>query len=325
VTITWLDIMRTLLLLALSAVAFTQVHTAVMPEISTTSLPLNLPAQKIGPNDLISVSVYDAPEFTRAVRVGADGQIRFPMLTARINARDALPSELETTIAEALMRENLIVDPFVTVAVVEYASRPINVTGAVRKPLTFQAVGPVTLLDAIARAEGLSAEAGPEILVSRPGPDPTEEAGRLVQRIPVKALMEASDPTLNLKLAGGEEIRIPEVGRVFVVGNIHKPGAFPVQDVSETTVLKMLAMSEGLTPFASKQAYIYRREGAAGPKTEIPVELRKIMERKSPDVQLMANDILYVPDNTGRRTTLTALEKILAFGSTAGAGLLIYH
>ena len=317
--------MRTLLLLTFSSVAFTQVHTAVMPEISTTTLPLNLPAQKIGPNDLISVSVYDAPEFTRAVRVGADGLIRFPMLMARINARDALPSELETTIAEALMRENLIVDPFVTVAVVEYASRPINVTGAVRKPLTFQAVGPVTLLDAIARAEGLSADAGPEILVSRPGPDPTEEAGRLVQRIPVKALMEASDPTLNLKLAGGEEIRIPEVGRVFVVGNVHKPGAFPVQDVSETTVLKMLAMSEGLIPFASKQAYIYRREGAAGPKTEIPVELRKIMERKSPDVQLMANDILYVPDNTGRRTTLTALEKILSFGSTAGAGLLIYH
>jgi polysaccharide export outer membrane protein len=317
--------MRTLLLLAFTSVAFPQAHPAVMPEISTTSLPLNLPAQKIGPNDLISVSVYDAPEFTRAVRVGADGQIRFPMLTARINARDALPSELETTIAEALMRENLIVDPFVTVAVVEYASRPINVTGAVRKPLTFQAVGPVTLLDAIARAEGLSADAGPEILVSRPGPDPSQEAGRLVQRIPVKVLMEASDPTLNLKLSGGEEIRIPEVGRVFVVGNIHKPGAFAVQDVSETTVLKMLAMSEGLTPFASKQAYIYRRERATGPKNEIVVELRKIMERKSPDVLLIANDILYVPDNTGRRTTLTALEKILAFGSTAGAGMLIYH
>src|SRR5713226_611674 len=312
--------MRTLLLLTFASVASPQIRTTVMPEISATSLPLNLPAQKIGPNDLISVSVYDAPEFTRAVRVGADGQIRFPMLTARINARDALPSELETTIAEALMRENLIVDPFVTVAVVEYASRPINVTGAVRKPLTFQAVGPVTLLDAIARAEGLSADAGPEILVSRPGPDPSQEAGRLVQRIPVKVLMEASDPTLNLKLGGGEEIRIPEVGRVFVVGNVHKPGAFPVQDVSETTVLKMLAMSEGLTPFASRQAHVYRREGATGPKSEITVELRKIMERKSPDVLLIANDILYVPDNTGRRTTLTALERILSFGSTAGAG-----
>src|SRR5437016_13170400 len=145
--------MRTILLLAFSSVAIPQTHTAVMPEINTMSLPLNLPAQKIGPNDLISVSVYDAPEFTRAVRVGADGQIRFPMLAARINALDALPSELETAIAEALIRENLIVDPFVTVAVVEYASRPINVTGAVRRRLTFHDVGAENLLAAIARAE----------------------------------------------------------------------------------------------------------------------------------------------------------------------------
>src|SRR5260370_37868070 len=204
--------MRTFVLPAFSSIAFPQAHIAVMPEISTTSLPLNLPAQKIGPNDLISVSVYDAPEFTRAVRVGADGQIRFPMLTARINARGALPSELETSIAEALINENLIVHPFVTVAVVEYASRPINVTGAVRRPLTFQAVGPVTLLDAIARAEGLSLEAGPEILVSRLG---------VAQRISVKELMEAANPELNLALSGGEEIRIPEIGKVYVVGNVH--------------------------------------------------------------------------------------------------------
>src|SRR4030095_16317969 len=107
---------------------------------------------------------------------------------------------LETSIAEALTLEDLILDPFVSVSVIEYASRPINVTGSVRKPLTFQAVGPGTLLDAIARAEGLSADAGREILVSRTGPDPSQEAGRLVRRIPVKALMEALDPNLNLKL-----------------------------------------------------------------------------------------------------------------------------
>ena len=163
-------IMRALLIFVLSTAAFPQVRPAVMPEISTSNLPANLPAQPIGPNDLISVSVYDAPEFSRAVRVGADGQIRFPMLKAKINAQGELPSALEVSIAGALTEEDLIVDPFVTVEVVEYASRPINVTGSVRKPLTFQAVGPVTLLDAIARAEGLSPEAGPEILVERAGP-----------------------------------------------------------------------------------------------------------------------------------------------------------
>jgi len=296
-----------------------------MPEVSTSNLPINLPAQPIGPNDLISVSVYDAPEFTRAVRVGADGQIRFPMLKSRLNALGALPSDLETSIAQALAAEDLIVDPFVTVEVVEYASRPINVTGAVRKPLTFQAVGPVTLLDAIARAEGLALDAGAEILVSRPSPDPSKGNARLVQRIPVKELMDASDPNLNLKLEGGEEIRVPEVGKVFVLGNVRKPGAFAVQEASETTVLKMLALSEGLMPFASSSAYIYRRESAAGPKNEIAIELKKIMDRKAPDVALMANDILYIPDNTGRRAALTVLEKALTFGSTAGATALVYR
>ena len=90
-----------------------------MPQISTSNLPVNLPAQTIGANDLISVSVYDAPEFTRAVRVGADGQIRFPMLKAKITAQGLLPSDLETAIAEALMTEDLVIDPFVTVSVIE--------------------------------------------------------------------------------------------------------------------------------------------------------------------------------------------------------------
>jgi polysaccharide export outer membrane protein len=316
--------MRNLLVLALASVAFPQVRPAVMPEISTSNLPVNLPAQKIGPNDLISVSVYDAPEFTRAVRVGPDGQIRFPMLKATINAQGALPSELESTIASALTGEDLIVEPLVTVQVVEYASRPISVTGSVRKPLTFQAVGPVNLLDAIARAEGLSLEAGPEILVSLPSADPSDVNARVVQRISSKELMEASNPRLNLKLEGGEEIRVPPIGKVFVLGNVRKPGAFAVQDASETTLLKVLALSEGLTPFASKQAYIYRNENATGLRKELTVDLKKIMDRKAPDFLLMANDILYVPDNTGRRTAMMALERALSFGSTAGATALVY-
>src|SRR5438045_9406146 len=126
--------------------------------------------------------------------------------------------------------------------------------------------------------------------------------------------MEGSNPELNRALTGGEEIRVPENGKVFVVGNVHKPGAFAMQDSGETTVLKMLAMSEGLMPFASKQAYIYRQEGDAGSKTEIPIELKQIMDRNSPDVTLPANDILYIPDHSGRRMPMTAVEKALYLG-----------
>ncbi len=284
----------------------------------------NLPVQKLGSHDLLSLSIYGAPELSRSIRISGEGMLRLPMLRQAIRAEGLLPDQLERAIASALQSEQILVEPIVTVNIVEYASRPISVSGAVRKPITFQAVGSTTLLDAVTRAEGLAADAGPEILVSRkqPGPDGTPIS--LVQRIPVKGLIDAADPELNLRLVGGEEIRVPEAGKVFVVGNVRKPGAYPVDDAADTTVLKMLALSEGLTPFSAKQAYIFRREaGANGAKNEIPIELKAIMDRKSPDVPLQPNDVLYVPDNRGRRITISAIERILSFGTATASGALV--
>lgn len=281
----------------------------------------NLPGQKIGPNDLIGVSVYDSPELTRTVRVSADGLMRLPMLKQPVKAQGLMPGELEFAIAAELQAEQLIVDPFVTVTVAEYNSRPISVAGAVKQPITFQAVGPVTLLEAITRAGGLSPEAGAEILLSHTQASPDGTSDGLVQRIPVRGLIDAADPKLNISLTGGEEIRVPEVGKVFVVGNVKHPGAFPAVDGTESSVLKMLALAEGLERFASKDAYIYRRE-ANGTKNEIPIALAKIMERKAPDVPLLANDILYIPDNKSRRATFSALEKLLLFGTGATSAMV---
>ena len=123
--------------------------------------------QRLGPEDLVSLSVYDSPEFSRTVRVAADGTIRLPMLKAPVHLQGLFPSEAEIAIAEALKSENLLIDPFVTISVAEYHSRPINVIGAVRSPIIFQAIGTVTLLDALARAGGV-ADSGPT-----PGPLPT--------------------------------------------------------------------------------------------------------------------------------------------------------
>src|SRR5207244_2325646 len=85
-----------LLLAAIAVAAQTQHPIAVDPGGS------NLPAQKIGPNDLLNISVYDAPELTRTVRVGADGLIRLPMLKRQIKADGLMPAQLESAIAEAV-------------------------------------------------------------------------------------------------------------------------------------------------------------------------------------------------------------------------------
>jgi protein involved in polysaccharide export with SLBB domain len=143
-----------------------------------------------------------------------------------------------------------------------------------------------------------------------------------VQRIGVKALIDGADPSANVILTGGEEIRVPAAGRIYVVGNVKKPGAFALQDSAQSSVLKAIALAEGLAPYAGKQAFIYRTEGGAGGKDEIPVELRKIMDRKAGDVALLPNDILYITDNKGRRLSLTALEKITLFGAGITSALV---
>lgn len=283
----------------------------------------NLPSQPIGPSDLIAVSIYDAPELSRTIRVGADGYFALPMLKQRLLAKGLYPADLEASISTALRDEEILVSPVVTVTIAEYHSHPISVSGSVKLPLVFQAEGPTTLLEAIARAQGLNADAGREILISRPQPGPDGNTIMLTRRISVRSLFDDADPELNVTLTGGEEIRVPEIGKIYVMGNVKKSGAFPVQDGADTTVMQMLALAEGLSPFANKQAFIYRRE-AAGSKNEIAVPLDKIMKRQAPDVPLTANDILYIPDNRGKRFGMAALEKILLFGGTAGATALIY-
>jgi polysaccharide export outer membrane protein len=283
-------------------------------------LGANLPAQQLGPGDLLAVSVYGAPELTRTVRVGSDGWIRLPMLAHLIEAKGRMPVDVEAGIREALNREGILVDPVVTVTVAEYNSRPISVAGSVRRPLTFQALGPTSLLEALTRAEGLTEDAGKEILVTRRSTDAADHP--LMERVQVQNLIQRGDPAANLVLEGGEEIRVPPAGRVYVVGNVKKPGAFRVEESTGMTVLRALAMAEGLTPYSQKVAYVYR-PGEAGAR-ETPVELRKIMDRKAPDVPLEADDIFYVPDNRVGRVTATTLERILSFVAGTTSGVLIY-
>jgi polysaccharide export outer membrane protein len=278
----------------------------------------NLPAMKIGPNDLLQVSVYQSPELSGTVRVNDAGAIRLPMLEEEIKAVDSYPRELELKIGEALVNEKLVVNPVVTVTVAEYQSRTVSVVGEVRHPLTFQAVGHVTLLDAIARADGIADTAGDELLVS----DGQARAGVAVRRIPIKDLIAGKSPELNLTLHGGEEIRIPEQGRVSVVGNVRKPGLFVISREERPSVLNAVAQSEGLTPFASNHAYIYRQADAREAKQEIPVDLKKILDRKAPDVPLQAGDLLYIPDNHNKRITLGALDKLITAGSITSSAAI---
>jgi polysaccharide export outer membrane protein len=309
------------LTLAAPAVFAQQADNAPNRALGTPDTSSNLPIQKIGPQDLLAIQVYDSPEFTRSIRVLDSGDIRLSMLKQNIHVAGLLPDDIAVLIQDELKRERLLIDPFVTVTVSDYHSRPISVTGAVKNPTIFQAIGNVSLLDALAKAGGPADNAGGELIVTRPN---GSDSGPSIQHISIRALNDGSDPALNVKLQGGDLVRVPIIGTVVVAGNVHQSGVYPVQDSGTTTVMTAIAQAQGLGEYHPGKVYIYR-PNEQGVKQEIEVNLVDILKRKKPDVTLQAKDILYVPDANGKKNFNVWLDRASGVGTSAASGALIYR
>ena len=293
------------------------VHALAQAPVAAT-----LPSQIINPDDSISVTVYGSPELTRVYRVGSDGALRLPLLKSPMNIAGMRPAAVEAAIAAALEASGLFVAPSVTVALADVASRPISVVGAVRTPVTFQMVGRVTLLDALARAGGITPDSGPDIVLVRPDPN---SSATLLERISVRQLLDGLLPEKNITLKGGEEIRVPEAEKFFVTGNVQKPGPFQIRDNEPVTVLRALALAGGALNFSLRYAYVYRKEDKAGGRNEIQIPLRDILKRKASDFVLQPEDTLYIPLDDKKRNTMAVVDKVTGFGIATATGLIVWR
>jgi len=136
---------------------------------STQVSSSNLGFEPVGPGDLIYISVTGSPELSRSSRVTQDGKLMLPLLSSGVPVEGLTPAKIAQAVSQALVKEKVLVDPIVSTEVLDYRSRRISVVGAVRMPGNYQAVGEMRLLDALARAQGLMPDAGPEVIVSGEG------------------------------------------------------------------------------------------------------------------------------------------------------------
>jgi polysaccharide export outer membrane protein len=314
-----------LLLSAPLGKAQTSVPEVTPPYGPAASVPPSqiLPAESLGADDLLEIMVSYCPELTHSFRVSSDGSLSLPLLHQKLKVDGLTPSQVGQLVRDALVKEGVLADPTVNVSVLEYRSRPVSVVGAVNHPLTFQATGNSTLLDAVAKAGGIAPDAGGSLIITNlnPSAEGTVKTARVIR---LNDLLRGADPGLNVRLNGGEEIRVPEASKIFVAGNVRRPGMYPMLSDSDTTVVKAITLSEGLDTYSAPTAFIYRRHGSSADRDELKVPLNRIMAHKEPDIPLMADDILYIPGSDAKRLTSKILSQLAGFGQTAGAGVLIY-
>ncbi len=257
---------------------------------------------RIGPEDLLEISVFEVEKLNETVRVSFQGNISLPLLgTLRVKGLTA--GELEREIRE-LLAEKYLQDPHVTVFIKEYRSRRISVIGAVVKPDVYTVTGQKTILDMLATAGGLKEEAGSLLFLIRPpaaeeqavksDEDTTQETPRTFV-VDLDKLLIAGDLDLNLQLMHGDVINVPAGGKVFVGGEVRKPGGFPLKG-ERMTVSQAIVLAGGIKETAygpGTKIFRYSEEGVG--KEVLSVNASAIFKGKEEDIYVKENDIIIIP------------------------------
>ena len=263
----------------------------------TVPAPAQQPASaeyKIGAKDLLEISVLGVPEISKlVVRVSEEGRITLPLLGA-VEVGNLTKFELEKKLT-GLAGEKIVLNPQVTVHILEYLSRRVSVVGAVGKPGPFELLGRQTVLSVLSEAGGLTRDAGEEIIVIRQLPAGDSTA----IRIPIDDLFVKGDPKLNLVLEPGDVINVPidKVVVVYVFGQVRNPGALQVKRSSIPTLTQAIAQAGGFTDRASRKKVQIRRKDVSGKELEISVNVRDILKGRKKDFPLLENDTVYVPES----------------------------
>ena len=260
--------------------------------------------------DLLEVGISGAPEYHYEVRVSPSGDISLPM-AGKLVVDGLSTSQAEAALNVRLEEKGIFNQPQSSIFVKEYATEGISVLGEVQKPGIYPLMGKRTLFDAISAASGTTDKAGKTVTIThRDHPEAPQtitlsydETGHAVSNVPVES---------------GDTIVVSKAGMVYVVGDVKDPTGI-ILDNAHLTVLQALAMAHGANPTAKLGSAKLIRNTASGTK-EIAVPLDKILSTKSPDVALLANDILFVPNSAAKSATRRGLEAMVQTVS----GIAIY-
>jgi polysaccharide export outer membrane protein len=271
-----------------------------------TLLSINTFAQdRAGPVDqhvLLNVSLYGSPEFATEARVDSSGEIALPML-GTVTVSGLTVVRAEKLIEQQLIQKRLFNDPHVTIFVKEYATAGISVLGEVQKPGIYPLLGSRRLYDAISAAGGTTPKAGTYALITHRS-DPEHPA-----RVSISNGTPDSMEN-NVPVRPGDTIVVSKAGIVYVVGDVHMPGGFVMENDKNITVLQALALAQGANPNAKLDSAKLIRQTPQG-RQDIPLPLNKILASKSPDLTLKSEDIVFVPNSASKSAAKRGAEMIV--------------
>ena len=283
----------------------------------------------LGPGDALLINVLEADEIPSGpILIDTGGRVSLPMV-GHIRAAGLTTEQFAVALTEELLE--YIRRPQIAVSVAEFRSQPVSVIGAVGKPGVHYLRGPKTLAEVLSLAEGLRDDAGHRVQVTRRrewGPIPIagasdDSTGQFsIAEIDLDAVIEGHGPEQNLFVLPHDVVSVPRAETVYVVGAVQRAGGFVLKEREEGSVLQALSLAGGLDRNAAPaRARILRAASGGLERSELPIDLKRIMAGKSADVPLRPDDVLFVP----RSGAKIAAGKVAEAALRAMTGVIIWR
>ncbi len=272
------------------------------------------------------VDLDDIPD--RPMRIDPNGLLDLP-LVGGVQASGMTLGELKRELG--VRYGKYLQSPQITINLTDDKGHPVSVVGEVNSPGVQQLQGPRRLVEVIAMAGGIKSDAGSTVVVTRQlrwgsidaaGATVNAAAGVSTVTLPLNDLLSSKAPMDNILVEPNDVISIPKADIIYVLGNVKRAGGYPIPQRGQISILKVVALAEGLdTNAAAGKTRILRPANGDGAPREISVDLAKIYEGKAPDVPLFADDIVFVPNSLLKSSAKRATDAILSVAT----GVIIYR
>jgi polysaccharide export outer membrane protein len=282
----------------------------------------------LGSGDTIAIAALGEDDFSKHWTVSQSGELFLPYL-GRIPASGKTVAQLEKELVERFGK--YIRDPMLTVTVVELKSRPVTVNGAVRNPGIYQIDGGVSLYQLIALAGGVD-QPGSVVTVTRPMSSGTinlphakwvNGGSSMIVELTLKEVLRPDSPAAELLLQPHDIVGVEKShGRlIYIAGEVNTPGAIQMDTAESLSMTQAVAMVGGYKSSAQlDKALLWSCCDDTNKRHMALVDLKKIFDSKSEDLELKEGDYLMLPPKSQRLTNfMTSIASVSAIVSAASS------
>ena len=235
---------------------------------------------RMGTGDVLHITIYGQPDLTTEVRVSESGNITFPLI-GKVKLAGITPAEGETEIAQRLSNGGFIIDPFVTLNVVQYRGQQISVLGRVNRPGQFNLEKVSRVTDVLALAGGIVIDGADTITLVRKRDGKTE-----YRDIDVIALFKPGGEASNELVQDGDIINVARQPMFYIYGEVQRPGAFRLEQ--NMSVVQALSLGGGVTARGTQRGIKILRRDANGAMQQLDAQLADPVQK---------DDVIYVKES----------------------------